>query len=655
MSFGSISREAHTTLAIAMNRIGGKSNTGEGGEESDRYKTLPNGDSMRSAIKQVASGRFGVTIEYLVNADDIQIKMAQGAKPGEGGQLPGHKVDKNIARVRHSTPGVGLISPPPHHDIYSIEDLAQLIHDLKNANRQARISVKLVSEVGVGTVAAGVSKARADHVTISGFEGGTGASPLTSLTHAGSPWEIGLAETQQTLVLNGLRGRIAVQVDGGLRTGRDVVIGALLGADEFGFATAPLIAAGCIMMRKCHLNTCPVGIATQDPVLRARFTGTPEHVINYFFFVAEEVRALMAQLGFRTVNEMIGRVDKIDMRGAVNHWKAKGVDLSRILYQPPPRAGVVIHNGERQDHHLDKAMDNELIAAARPALDKGEPVRIAREIRNVHRTVGAMLSGEVARAYGNTGLPEDTIWISFRGTAGGSFGAFLARGVTLELTGDANDYVGKGLSGGRLIVKQPEAVNRDPAENIIIGNTVLYGAISGEAYFQGVAGERFAVRNSGAVTVTEGCGDHGCEYMTGGVVVVLGETGRNFAAGMSGGIAYVYDPAAKFQDMCNPAMVDLETIPPHDLAAVDDPGRPRQRSVSAENSGMGDMLRFDAERLRILIERHLLLTGSQRARELLEDWDHALGRFVKVMPRDYRRALLDLRAEQSVGKAAAAE
>ena len=655
MSFGSISREAHTTLAIAMNRIGGRSNTGEGGEESDRYKRMANGDSMRSAIKQVASGRFGVTIEYLVNADDIQIKMAQGAKPGEGGQLPGHKVDKNIARVRHSTPGVGLISPPPHHDIYSIEDLAQLIHDLKNANPKARISVKLVSEVGVGTVAAGVSKARADHVTISGFEGGTGASPLTSLTHAGSPWEIGLAETQQTLVLNGLRGRIAVQVDGGLRTGRDVVIGALLGADEFGFATAPLIAAGCIMMRKCHLNTCPVGVATQDPVLRKRFTGTPEHVINYFFFVAEEMREMMAQLGFRTVVEMIGRVDRIDMRHAINHYKAKGVDLSRILYQPPSRVGVMIHNGERQEHHLEKAMDMELIAEAKPALESGQPVRISKAIKNVHRTVGAMLSGEVAQRYGNIGLPEDTIWVSFNGNAGGSFGAFLARGVTLELTGDCNDYVGKGLSGGRLIVKQPENVDRDPTENIIVGNTVLYGAIAGEAYFQGVAGERFAVRNSGTVTVVEGCGDHGCEYMTGGVVVVLGETGRNFAAGMSGGIAYVYDPRGQFTDMCNPAMVGLEAIAPADPANADDPDRPRQRSVSAENSGMGDMLRFDAERLRILVERHLLLTGSQRARDLLEDWDHALTRFVKIMPRDYLRALNDLKAEQLAGNAAAAE
>ena len=653
MSFGSISREAHTTLAIAMNRIGGRSNTGEGGEESDRYVRMPNGDSMRSAIKQVASGRFGVTAEYLVNADDIQIKMAQGAKPGEGGQLPGHKVDKNIAKVRHSTPGVGLISPPPHHDIYSIEDLAQLIHDLKNVNTKARISVKLVSEVGVGTVAAGVSKARADHVTISGFEGGTGASPLTSLTHAGSPWEIGLAETQQTLVLNGLRGRIAVQVDGGLRTGRDVAIGALLGADEFGFATAPLISAGCIMMRKCHLNTCPVGVATQDPVLRARFTGQPEHVINYFFFVAEELREIMAQLGFRTLNEMIGRVDMLDMREALDHWKAKGVDLSRILFQPVQRDGVAIFNAERQEHGLDRAMDRELIAAALPALAKGEPVRISRGITNVNRTTGAMLSGEVARRHGHAGLPEDTIQIAFTGTAGQSFGAFLARGVMMELTGDGNDYVGKGLSGGRLVVKQPLGIKRDPSANIIVGNTVLYGAIAGEAYFEGVAGERFAVRNSGAVAVVEGCGDHGCEYMTGGTVVVLGETGRNFAAGMSGGVAYVYDVDGKFRERCNTAQVEIEEIGAVDPA--EDADRPRQRSVSAENSGMGDMLRFDAERLRILVERHALMTGSARARQLLEDWEASVQKFVKVMPTDYRRALLDLKAEREATPAAAAE
>src|SRR4051794_7833059 len=654
MSFGSISREAHTTLAIAMNRIGGKSNTGEGGEEAERFKPLPNGDSMRSAIKQVASGRFGVTTEYLVNADVLQIKMAQGAKPGEGGQLPGRKVDKTIASVRYSTPGVGLISPPPHHDIYSIEDLAQLIHDLKNANPRADVSVKLVSEVGVGTVAAGVSKARADHVTIAGYEGGTGASPLTSLTHAGSPWEIGLAETQQTLVRNGLRGRIAVQVDGGLRTGRDVVVGALLGADEFGFATAPLIAAGCIMMRKCHLNTCPVGVATQDPVLRKKFTGQPEHVINYFFFVAEEVRELMAQLGFRTFDEMVGRVDRLDMVSAINHWKAKGVDLSRILYQEPAKPGVAIYNCERQQHHLDKALDNELIAEAQPALERRDPVRIERPIRNVHRTVGAMLSGEVARRYGHAGLPQDTVWARFDGNAGQSFGAFLAHGVTLELYGDANDYVGKGLSGGRVIVRQPKEAAREPTENIIIGNTVLYGAIAGEAYFEGVAGERFAVRNSGAVAVVEGTGDHGCEYMTGGVVVVLGDTGRNFAAGMSGGIAYVYDRRGGFRNVCNLAGVDLERVT-WDNGDADEVDRPRQRAPSVRDNGMGDPLRFDGQRLRILIERHLLYTGSARACLLLDDWDSTVAAFVKVTPRDYRRALLELRAEREGARMAAAE
>ena len=646
MSFGSISREAHTTLAIAMNRIGGKSNTGEGGEEAERFRPLPNGDSARSAIKQVASGRFGVTIEYLVNADDIQIKMAQGAKPGEGGQLPGHKVDKHIARVRHSTPGVGLISPPPHHDIYSIEDLAQLIHDLKNANPRARISVKLVSEVGVGTVAAGVAKARADHVTISGYDGGTGASPLTSLTHAGSPWEIGLAETQQTLVLNELRGRIAVQVDGGLRTGRDVVVAALLGADEFGFSTAPLIAAGCIMMRKCHLNTCPVGVATQNPVLRKRFAGTPEHVINYFFFVAEEVRGLMARLGFRRFEDMIGRVDRIDMRRAIDHWKAGGIDLSRLLHQVTPRPGVAIHNCERQDHHLEHAMDRALIEAAGEAITKGTKLRLEGEIRNVNRTVGAMLSGEIARRHGHAGLADDSIGIVLRGTAGGSFGAFLARGVTLELVGDANDYVGKGLSGGRIVVRQPPEARRDPTDNIIVGNTVLYGAVAGEAYFEGVAGERFAVRNSGAVAVAEGCGDHGCEYMTGGVVLVLGETGRNFAAGMSGGIAYVYDPTDSFARLVNPASVTLDRIAPADPAAAADPERPRPRSPSVEDTGMGDPLRFDAERLRILVEWHAQYTGSARARGLLADWATAVARFVKVTPTDYRRALLELRTER---------
>ncbi|MGO8710925.1 MAG: glutamate synthase large subunit, partial [Rhizomicrobium sp.] len=646
MSFGSISREAHTTLAIAMNRIGGRSNTGEGGEETDRFKPLANGDSMRSAIKQVASGRFGVTIEYLVNADDIQIKMAQGAKPGEGGQLPGHKVDKNIARVRHSIPGVGLISPPPHHDIYSIEDLAQLIHDLKNANSDARISVKLVSEVGVGTVAAGVAKARADHVTISGYDGGTGASPLTSLTHAGSPWEIGLAETQQTLVLNGLRARIAVQVDGGLRTGRDVAIAALFGADEFGFATAPLIAAGCIMMRKCHLNTCPVGVATQDPALRKRFTGQPEHVINYFFFVAEELREIMAKLGFRSVSEMVGRVDRLDARHAVQHWKARGINLSKLLFQVQQKKDVAIRNTERQNHCLEAALDHDLIAAAQPAIEHGQPVRLERKIRNVNRTTGAMLSGRIARRYGHAGLPDDTIVVRLDGTAGQSFGAFLAHGVTLELTGDANDYVGKGLSGGRVVVRQPKGAQRDPTENIIVGNTVLYGAIAGEAYFEGVAGERFAVRNSGAVAVVEGTGDHGCEYMTGGVVVVLGRTGRNFAAGMSGGVAYVYDPDDIFAKLCNPAMVKLERVMP--ASGIEEPQMPSQRSLGVEDSGMGDMLRFDAERIRILIERHHLYTESVRARALLENWDDALSHFVKVMPTDYASALARQRDERRV-------
>jgi len=652
MSFGSISREAHTNLAIAMNRIGGKSNTGEGGEEADRFKPLANGDSLRSAIKQVASGRFGVTAEYLVNADDIQIKMAQGAKPGEGGQLPGHKVDADIARVRHSTPGVGLISPPPHHDIYSIEDLAQLIHDLKNVNPEARISVKLVSEVGVGTVAAGVAKARADHVTISGYDGGTGASPLTSLTHAGSPWEIGLAETQQTLLLNGLRSRIAVQADGGLRTGRDVAVAALLGADEFGFATAPLIASGCIMMRKCHLNTCPVGVATQDPVLRARFTGQPEHVINYFFFVAEELRQIMAELGIRTVAEMIGRVDRLDMQPAVDHWKAAGVDLSRILYDGAARDSAVLSNQDRQEHGLEKALDQQLISDCAEALNGQGPVRGSYPVRNINRTVGAMLSGQIARRHGHAGLPDGSISLSFAGQAGQSFGAFAARGLTLELTGDGNDYVGKGLSGGRVIVRQPAGTQRDPTANIIVGNTVLYGAIAGEAYIEGVAGERFAVRNSGAVAVVEGVGDHGCEYMTGGVVVVLGDTGRNFAAGMSGGVAYVYDPAQKFPLLCNAAMVDLGRIDPN---AGGDEGRPSQRAPSVDDAGMGNMLFHDAERLRILVERHLLHTGSRRAAQILETWDTALGQFWKVMPKDYRRALTDMAASHRAGAAVAAE
>ena len=651
MSFGSISREAHTTLAIAMNRIGGKSNTGEGGEEVDRFTPLPNGDSMRSAIKQVASGRFGVTTEYLVNADDIQIKMAQGAKPGEGGQLPGKKVDKVVGRVRHSTPGVGLISPPPHHDIYSIEDLAQLIHDLKNANPRARISVKLVSEIGVGTVAAGVSKARADHVTISGYDGGTGASPLTSLTHAGSPWEIGLAETQQTLLMNGLRGRIAVQTDGGLRTGRDVAIAALLGADEFGFATAPLISVGCIMMRKCHLDTCPVGVATQNPVLRARFTGKPDNVINYFFFVAEELRAIMAQLGFATINEMIGRADKLDVSPAVNHWKAKGVDLSKLLYVPDVDPGLARWNSERQDHGLDAALDQELIKLSAAAIESKKPVVIERTVKNVNRTVGAMLSGRVAEKYGHAGLPDGTIAIKLKGVAGQSFGAFLAHGVSLELTGDSNDYVGKGLSGGRIVVKTPRTSDREPTQNIIVGNTVLYGAIAGEAYFEGVAGERFAVRNSGAVAVVEGTGDHGCEYMTGGTVVVLGGTGRNFAAGMSGGVAYVYDPEGRFDSLCNKAMVELgplvSTNDPEDARA------PRQKALGSHDAGMGDMLRFDVERLKILVERHRLYTGSARAKHSLDNWDEALTKFVKVMPKDYRAALEQMETERLAATVAA--
>ena len=642
MSFGSISAEAHETLALAMNSIGARSNTGEGGELPERFVALPDGTSKRSRIKQVASGRFGVTTEYLASADDIQIKMAQGAKPGEGGQLPGHKVDAVIGRVRHSTPGVGLISPPPHHDIYSIEDLAQLIHDLKNVNEAARISVKLVAEVGVGTVAAGVSKARADHVTISGYDGGTGASPLTSLTHAGSPWEIGLAETQQTLLLNDLRSRIAVQVDGGLRTGRDVAIGALLGADEFGFATAPLIAAGCIMMRKCHLNTCPVGVATQDPELRKRFTGTPEHIVNYFFFVAEELRGLMAGMGFRTVDEMVGRADRLDVAPAVEHWKARGIDLSRLLHMPTPVGHIPLRRTEDQQHGLHTALDNELIAAAAPALERGEKVLIERPIRNLHRTVGAMLSGRIVAKHGHAGLPRETIRMRFAGTAGQSFGAWGAHGLSLELTGDANDYVGKGLSGATIVVRQPEDAPRDAAENIIVGNTVLYGAIAGEAFFEGVAGERFAVRNSGAVAVVEGTGDHACEYMTGGVVLVLGRTGRNFAAGMSGGIAYVYDSEGDFAARCNRAQVDLATVDTHEDG---EDGRPSAEPVDVADFGMGDPLAHDAARLRILVERHHARTGSARAAMLLADWEAALARFVKVTPRDYRRALLAMRAE----------
>ena len=629
MSFGSISREAHTTLAIAMNRLGGKSNTGEGGEESERFLTQPNGDSMRSAIKQVASGRFGVTAEYLVNSDEIQIKMAQGAKPGEGGQLPGHKVDKTIARVRHSTPGVGLISPPPHHDIYSIEDLAQLIHDLKNANPKARISVKLVSERGVGTIASGVSKAHADHVLISGSDGGTGASPITSVMHAGSPWELGLSETHQTLLLHRLRGRIAVQTDGGIRTGRDVVIAGLLGADEVGFATIALIAEGCLMMRKCHLNTCPVGIATQDPELRRRFNGKPEHVVNYFTFVAMEVRELMAKLGFRTFDEMIGRTDKLDVAEAVDHWKASGLDLTPILYRPDVPADVATYNTETQDHGLDKALDNRLIELSQPAIEEGTPVEIEMGVRNINRTFGAMLSGRVALRHGHKGLREDTIYIKSKGTGGQSFGAFLSRGITIELEGDANDYVGKGLSGGRIVIYPPANSPFKAEDNIIIGNTVLYGAVSGECYFRGVAGERFCVRNSGAVTVVEGVGDHGCEYMTGGCAVVLGGTGRNFAAGMSGGIAYVLDENHDFHIRCNTSMVYVEDIP-----------RNGNGDADMNNEGtFKDMLRHDEARLKHLIEKHMHYTDSARAREILENWDQYLPRFVKVMPMDFQRAL----------------
>ena len=642
MSFGSISFEAHTNLAIAMNRIGGKSNTGEGGEQPERFVQLANGDSMRSAIKQVASGRFGVTTEYLRNSDEIQIKMAQGAKPGEGGQLPGHKVDEIIAQVRHSTPGVGLISPPPHHDIYSIEDLAQLIHDLKNVNPSARISVKLVSIVGVGTIAAGVSKAHADHVLISGSDGGTGASPMTSILHAGAPWEIGLAETHQTLVLNKLRGRICVQVDGGMRTGRDVAIGALLGADEYGIATAALVASGCIMMRKCHLNTCPVGIATQDPILRKRFKGQPEHVVNYLFLVAEELRGIMAKLGLRTINEMIGRVDLLDSREAVDHWKAQGIDLSRLLYKPEMGPDVAVYNCEDQDHGLDKALDNELIAQARPALDERQPVKIETDVRNINRTVGAMLSGQVAERYGHEGLPEDTIFIKGKGSAGQSFGAFLSKGVTFELEGDANDYTGKGLSGGRLIIYPPKESHIVAEENMIIGNVALYGAIAGECFFRGVAGERFCVRNSGATAVVEGVGDHGCEYMTGGVVVVIGQTGRNFAAGMSGGIAYVLDEAGDFERRCNLAMVDLEPISDEDRMHEDVGHQRGDLEAHGLVDIMHDMTGYDALRLHKLIEQHMHLTDSNRAREILENWDTCLPKFVKVMPVDYRRALQEM-------------
>ncbi|MBI5786260.1 MAG: glutamate synthase large subunit [Rhodocyclales bacterium] len=662
ISLGAISTESHTTLAIAMNRIGGKSNTGEGGEDPRRFQKvgagatvasvigaaqverdipLKEGDSLRSAIKQVASGRFGVTTEYLTNADQIQIKMAQGAKPGEGGQLPGHKVSDYIGFLRHSVPGVGLISPPPHHDIYSIEDLAQLIHDLKNANPKAEVSVKLVSEVGVGTVAAGVAKAKADHVLISGFDGGTGASPISSIKHAGTVWELGLAETQQTLVLNRLRGRIRVQVDGQMKTGRDVIIGALLGADEFGFATAPLVVEGCIMMRKCHLNTCPVGVATQDPVLRKRFTGQPEHVVNYFFFVAEEARQLMAQMGIRKLDELIGRTDLLDMQHGVEHWKAKGLDFSKIFHMPPVGGDVARFHCETQDHNLGPALDHQLIAKAKPALERGEKVAFDVAVKNLNRTVGAMLSNQVALRYGHAGLPDGTIHIRMSGTAGQSFGAFLARGITLELTGEANDYVGKGLCGGKIVVKPPKEFKGRPSENIIVGNTVLYGAIEGEVFFRGVAGERFCVRNSGATAVVEGTGDHCCEYMTGGTVAVLGRTGRNFAAGMSGGIAYVFDEDGSFEKRCNLSMVTLEKV----LPAV-------EQANDGTRHKAGTVSEADEVILKRLIEKHLAETGSGRAKRILGDWAANRAKFVKVFPNEYRRALKEMAAQQQQKEAA---
>jgi len=615
MSFGSISKEAHENLAVAMNRIGGKSNTGEGGEDPDRFKRDPNGDLRRSAIKQVASGRFGVTIEYLTNSDEMQIKMAQGAKPGEGGQLPGHKVDEYVGKIRHSTPGVGLISPPPHHDIYSIEDLAQLIHDLKNANPQARVSVKLVSEVGVGTVAAGVAKAKADHILISGDGGGTGASPLTSIKYAGIPWELGLAETQQVLVMNNLRGRVVLQTDGQLKTGRDVVVGALLGADEFGFSTAPLIASGCIMMRVCHLNTCPVGIATQDPELRKKFAGKPEHVINFMFYVAEEVRQYMAQMGFRKFQDMIGRCDLLEVADLSDHWKARHVDLSVILYRPQTAPDVAIRHSQTQDHGLQAALDHQLIKLAQPAIESGQPVRHELEIHNTNRTVGTMLSGAIAGKHGLAGLPDHSIRFHFRGSAGQSFGAWLATGVTLLLEGDANDYLGKGLSGGCIAVFPPPQATFRAEENIIAGNVICYGGIAGEVYIRGVVGERFCVRNSGVHAVVEGCGDHGCEYMTGGRVVVLGPTGRNFAAGMSGGIAYVYDSTLQFPKLANQDQVTLEQPQKEDLQTI-----------------------------RTMLQKHLEWTQSPVAKAILDDFQNEARWFVKVMPNDYRR-VLEHRAE----------
>jgi glutamate synthase (NADPH/NADH) large chain len=662
MSLGSISTEAHTTLAIAMNRIGGKSNTGEGGEDAARFKTFKGGemlsdiigknrieadrqmlpgDSLRSKIKQVASGRFGVTAEYLASADQIQIKMAQGAKPGEGGQLPGGKVSEYIAKLRFSVPGVGLISPPPHHDIYSIEDLAQLIHDLKNSNPSASISVKLVSEVGVGTVAAGVSKAKADHIVVAGFDGGTGASPISSIKHAGTPWELGLAEAQQTLVLNQLRGRIALQVDGQLKTGRDVLIGALLGADEFGFATAPLVVGGCIMMRKCHLNTCPVGVATQDSELRKKFTGQPEHVVNYFFFVAEEVRELMAKMGIRKFDDLIGRSDLLGMNQGIAHWKSQGLDFSKVFYQPQVAASVSRRHDGGQDHELEKALDNGLITQAQSALNDKKSVVIASKISNVNRTVGTMLSHEVAKRYGQAGLPNDTIQVNFKGTAGQSFGAFLMRGISFELRGEGNDYVGKGMCGGRIAIMPPAEAKLVTHENIIVGNTVLYGATSGECYFSGVAGERFAVRNSGATAVVEGLGDHGCEYMTGGMVVVLGQTGRNFAAGMSGGVAYVLDEEGGFEKRCNLSMVALEAIP--EEAAASETGEVESHGRVHFNH----LNQADEAALRDLIEKHLRYTQSPRAKYILDNWAAYLPKFIKVMPTEYRRALQEMAAQQA--------
>ncbi|NIP85490.1 MAG: glutamate synthase subunit alpha [Planctomycetales bacterium] len=626
MSFGSISAESHETLAIAMNRLGGKSNTGEGGEDPARFQMLANRDSKRSAIKQVASGRFGVTIWYLTNADELQIKISQGAKPGEGGELPGRKVDENIARIRYSTPGVGLISPPPHHDIYSIEDLKQLIHDLKNANPEARVSVKLVSEIGVGTIAAGVAKGFADHILISGDGGGTGASPLTSIKHAGLPWELGIAETHQTLVLNDLRSRVVLQTDGGLKTGRDVVIAAMLGAEEFGFSTAPLIAMGCIMMRKCHLNTCPVGIATQDPDLRKKFTGKPEHVVNYLFLVAEEARQIMAQLGFRTIDEMVGRVDCLDTNRAIDHWKADGLDLSGLLSPAArPHEGVEVYCTRKQDHGLEKSLDmTRLLELARPALEQGQPVRAELEIVNTNRTVGTILSHQLVKRHGESGLPDDTIHFKMHGSAGQSFGAFLARGITMELEGDANDYVGKGLSGGRMIIYPPVGSSFIAEENIIVGNVVLYGATGGEAFFRGRAAERFCVRNSGAQTVIEGVGDHGCEYMTGGRVVILGPTGRNFAAGMSGGVAYIWDPQDQFLANCNLGMVELEKVETDE----------------------------DICELQDLIKQHMQRTDSPVAADVLERWEETLPQFVKVMPTDYKRVLLQRRAAEEGSGAA---